>query len=582
MRRLFAALGALILALVTAAPPAAEAAPAPWRWVRVVDPVQVAPHGYYSIREYCPSGYKAVTGGLRLAPGAPDVRRNAEFRFDDETGSSWFIAFENFSNTATTAYTVAECVWAADLPAASHRVASFPAGAGGFAYGTIFCPDGQVVLTGGADWNNVNTRHLYINGPGGNGTSWTAEGQNKTAGAVLTVEIYCVDPATVPGYSMVEYPQPTNSNWERTITCPLGTRVLNGGTSDGWANASYPNLHTWTVSATYGSPNPTFMRAWCVAAGTPTVAITASDGPDGWTTDQPYALFGLAGTDPAGFPNSFRCSIDGAPMALCPGPGGGVFGPLSSGPHTFSAVNQPADGRVSAPVTFHWTVDRVAPTVVAPRLPQASLDEPVVARWAATDDHSRVDHHEAQYWRGRANGTTVDWRAAPGWSDLASPTVRLPALAEGDTVCVSVRAVDIVGNTSAWSAPRCTTRPYDDRGLTASAGWTRTTGTPYWLGTLTRASALGETLTRDNQKLRQVGILASVCATCGDVQVRIAGTLVGTLSTERATSAHRVTLLLPAFVERQGQVLLTSATSGKVIRIDGLIAIRRPATPPPP
>jgi hypothetical protein len=40
-------------------------------------------------------------------------------------------------------------------------------------------------------------------------------------------------------------------------------------------------------------------------------------------------------------------------------------------------------------------------------------------------------------------------------------------------------------------------------------------------------------------------------------------------------------VLLPAFALRNGDVTITSVTSGKLIRIDGLVAVRATDTVPP-
>ena len=179
------ALGALLLAvtpLVGVPAPTAIAAPAPWTWVRVVEPVSIAPNSYYSIRAICPAGYTAITGGLQL-PQSSAIIRGAEYRLYDASGSSWFVAFENFSSSSGSASVVAECARTSDLPPISHNFAEFDTGDGGFAGGTVSCLNsGEVVLTGGADWSNVNTRTLYENGPGWNGESWRAEGRNYASG----------------------------------------------------------------------------------------------------------------------------------------------------------------------------------------------------------------------------------------------------------------------------------------------------------------------------------------------------------------------------------------------------------------
>jgi hypothetical protein len=583
-RRSMASLGALLLALaMVAVPPAppASAAPAPWHWVRVRDHVPIAPHGYYSIREFCPSGYTAITGGLQL-PIHSRVQRGDEYRFDDGAGSSWFVTFENTSPYTGDAWVVAECVLTTDLPAMSHNYVQVPtSGDYGVAGATVWClNEGEVVLTGGASWSNVNTRTLSTSGPGSDGRSWHAGGTNTTPNSLLAIEVYCVDPAAVPGYVAVERLVSGEYSWEASVSCPPGTRILNGG-SDTAVFASYPTLNKWTAtnSTDYSTYDVRF-RAWCVNAGAPTIiGFLPSPGPDGAVTNDTHADFELDATDPAGFSElNFRCSLDNHAPVVCYGP---YYPGLADGPHQFVTFAETPDGRLSPTITYRWTVDATPPTVQQPSLPRVSLANPVRATWRATDATSGVARFEAAYWRAKADGTLTAWTQPSGWDSLSTPTVRLPNLAPGDTICVSVRARDQAGNVAPWTAPRCTSRPYDDAVLTASSRWVRDTGTQYWLGTVSRTPTQSETLRRSNVRTRLVGIVATRCPGCGTVQVAVAGQSVGTINLEAATTQHQQVLLLPAFPLRTGAVVLTVATAGKSVRIDGLVTINYAATGPP-
>src|SRR6266511_3781358 len=160
--------------------------------------------------------------------------------------------------------------------------------------------------------NNVNSRRINHSGPTWSGDAWIARGWNSVSGAKLTVEVYCVSPNDVPGFDRIELDYGGNSYWKTSITCPQGKRILNGGTERhfGYANtfASYPSITTWTATG-YHATGSTYLRAWCVSAGTPTVEITgATPGPEGAVTAQTYASFSFTGTDPAGYPNGFKCS----------------------------------------------------------------------------------------------------------------------------------------------------------------------------------------------------------------------------------------------------------------------------------
>ncbi|WP_183093255.1 hypothetical protein [Nocardioides stalactiti] len=581
------ALGGLLLALTTLVmptlpTPSAAAAPAPWHWVRVRDYVHVDPYGYYSIREFCPSGYTAITGGLEL-PIHSRVRRGDEYRFDDGAGSSWFVTFENTSQFHGDAWVVAECVLTSDLPPMSHNFVQVPAtGQYNTAGATVSClNEGEVVLTGGASWSNVNTRTLSVNGAGPDGRSWHAEGSNSVKNALLAVEVYCVDPAAVPGYVKVEYHQPEEFSWQASVTCPTGKRVLHGGSPDS-VFASYPNLNRWTATgSTDYVAYDAVVRAWCVDAGVPTVtSFSATPGPEGTLTSDVFAGFTMDATDPAGFAYpGFRCSLDNSAPTTCYEP---WYEPLADGPHQFVVFPQTPDGRLGPTITYRWTIDSAAPTVTTPGLAKISLTTPTIA-WKAADVGSGVETHQAKLWRARADGSVVDWSFPAGWDDLPGPRVKLPALAAGETQCVSVRATDLAGGSSAWSPPRCTSRPFDDRAIaTTTASWTRLTGTTFWLETATQTSATGQRLRRPATTFAQVGVLATVCPGCGVVELALDGVKLARIALDKPAVAHQRVLLLPAGAVRTGTLTVTSVTTGKVVRIDGLITVRATTTPPPP
>lgn len=574
-----AALGVALVGVTLPSPPPAAAVPAPWHWVRVEDPVTVAPHGYYSIREFCPSGYTVISGGLKLPIGS-GVYRNAEYRQTDESGSGWFVSFENPSGTSGTASVVAECVLTSDLPAISHHLVEFPTNSYGEAKGTVSCLNpGEVALAGGVDWSNVNSRRIYRSGPTSDGTGWVAEGSNSVSGAVFAVEVYCVAPADVPGYQLIADQYTASGNGSHASTCPVGKRILSGGTEGvGAENASYPSLNKWTVTTYSLISYTTSVRAICVDAGLPTVAISQASPSDGAVTSNRFASFQMTGSDPAGFPNSFKCSLDGAVATTCGGSVG--YGPLTDGVHHFVVTNQTADLRSSNVASVSWTVDGTAPSLTAPTLDPVTLRQGLPVTWTGSDQHSGIDHYDAAYWLAHADGTTVDWTQPAAWKELASPSVVLPNLSPGDTICLSVRARDHVGNASAWTVPACTSRPFDDRALRASSGWRRANGSSYWLGTVTKTTSSAKSLKRAGVSTESVGIIGDTCASCGTVELKVGSTTIGEIDLKTATTKHKQVRLLPGFPTATGTVTLTTVSSGKDVRIDGLVVIRTAASPP--
>jgi hypothetical protein len=558
--------------------PAAQASVAPWTWKRVTQSVSVAANSTYGVRALCPSGFTAVTGGLQL-PATSQLIPTGEYRQDDGAGSGFTMLFHNGSTSTGTATVVAECVETADLPSISYNYGSFNRNSSGYASGEVGCLNaGEVPITGGVDWSNTSGyKDMTSSVPGWGETSWYGAGYSDVSGAQLTVEVYCVSDVYVPGFQKIEVSTPGSGWVTSTITCPAGKRILTGGNLD-YVNSSYPNLTTWTASSLhYSDGQVTHLRMFCIDAGSPTVSLAyASPGSPGAVTGSAYANFQVTGSDPAGDPNGFKCSLDGGAAANCGSfPG---YGPLSAGSHQLVAWNTTPDGRTSGAATYQWTIDTTAPTVTKPKLAKVTLTPSTTAKWKGSDVGSSIDHYAAAYRMFHADGTSTGWIAPPEWASLTSPKLNTPDLAQGESVCVIVRALDKAQNSSSFSKPSCTTRPFDDRGMTATAGWTRGTGSAYWQSTVTRTTASGETLKRNNVHLNRVGVVATVCPGCGSVVVKVGGTKIGKISLDAATRVDRRVKLLPAFGDQAGAVTLKSTTSGHEISIDGLVAIQGTST----
>jgi hypothetical protein len=131
------------------------------------------------------------------------------------------------------------------------------------------------------------------------------------------------------------------------------------------------------------------------------------------------------------------------------------------------------------------------------------------------------------------------------------------------------RSRDKAGNVSPWTSSRCTARPLDDRAVTASAGWSRVTGSGYYAGTVTKTTQAGRTLTRTGAITSRVALVATTCATCGRVQVLVNGGLYRTVSLYSATTKRQVLIVLPPFSVRAATVTLKTLDN-RLVEIDGL------------
>ncbi|HJQ04452.1 MAG TPA: hypothetical protein VJ872_03355 [Nocardioides sp.] len=215
-------------------------------------------------------------------------------------------------------------------------------------------------------------------------------------------------------------------------------------------------------------------------------------------------------------------------------------------------IDPPAD--TSAP-----TVSLTAPTAAA------TVATSTVVRWQGSDTGTGMASYQLQASTG---GAWANLGAAAGPSSMSATVT---GLTPGATTCFRVVATDGAANT-ATSGARCTAVPLDDRSLATSRGWRRTSGSGYFLGTATRTTTRGATLSHGTVRLDRVGVVATTCPTCGTVGVYVGGRLVGRISLVSSGTHNRVVKLLPSFTTRTATVSVRVLTSGRLLAVDGLVA----------
>jgi kumamolisin len=184
----------------------------------------------------------------------------------------------------------------------------------------------------------------------------------------------------------------------------------------------------------------------------------------------------------------------------------------------------------------------------------------------------RTEYH------GRYIAATAPTRSFGPYGSVGSmgtATSKVLTLGAGREYCFQVRAVDRAGNTSAWSKDFCTTTAIDDRSLTRSNwGWTQGVASGWQSGTKTSTPYSYRTLTfgTATTRVRQIGITAQRCSTCGSVKVYVGATLIGTVNTMGATKFP----VLYTFPRRSaalvGQVRLVTQ-SARPVAIDSLLLV---------
>ncbi|MCW2499170.1 MAG: hypothetical protein JWN87_846 [Frankiales bacterium] len=246
-------------------------------------------------------------------------------------------------------------------------------------------------------------------------------------------------------------------------------------------------------------------------------------------------------------------------------PGFTVTGLTTGTSYTFAvqALN-PNGAGVPSPTSNAVTPDGTAPKLTIGAVPAFSLGTTAPITFSAVDAHSGVARYLVRTRKAAYNGTLGSYGAT------VSTTAKryAPAAAKGYTYCHSVAAQDKVGNTSAWSADRCTTIALDDRALSASSSWRRLTSSSPYGATYTSAARSGQTLTLAKASGRRLMVVATTCASCGSVRVTFGGAS-KTVSLVSKTTKWKALIVVDFGSVRTGAVTLATASSRTVL-LDGL------------
>jgi Zn-dependent metalloprotease len=304
----------------------------------------------------------------------------------------------------------------------------------------------------------------------------------------------------------------------------------------------------------------------------PTVVIT---GKPLALTNSAAASFSFTGADGSDASGSLRffCSLDGAAASACTSPK--AYAGLSSAAHTFTVrvVDPAGNARTAA---YSWRVDRVAPTVAmtAPATLSA-LTTSLAPAWSGKDVGGGLANVSVRWARAAYNGGFTAPVYPSTWQKTTLTKATLSGVAPGYTYCFAAQARDKAGNLSPWSASKCSAIALDDRSLTASAGWSRTTSSLYYRGTATVTSRSAVTLTRTGVQAKAIYLVATRCPTCSSVGVYWNGALIKNVNLYASTTIRRSVVAITTFTSvRSGTLLIRSLTSNKTVQIDGVALAR--------
>jgi hypothetical protein len=349
-----------------------------------------------------------------------------------------------------------------------------------------------------------------------------------------------------------------------STTSPCSSPFSYSGLGDG-------TTHNFSVVATDPASNVSSpaSRSWTVDALAPTVSLTS--GPPAVTSNT-GASFGLSASDP-GRPSAtltLRCTLDGT-TSLCATPA--TYSDLANGVHSFQAVATDEAGNASTAAASTWRIDSIAPAIAAQAVPTFSLAPAVGLGLTITDTGSGVANQDIRWRRAPFNGAFSALTYPAAWQATNAKSVSLLA-SKGFTYCLSARGRDNAGNTSAWTAERCTALALDDRSLSASKGWSRGAASAYYSRTITSTTSKGGSLVRTGIQTRRVALVVTSCRGCGAVGVYWNGKLLRTINLNDARTTHRRIITVADFGSvRAGTLTIRTVNTGRTY-IDGVALSR--------
>jgi alpha-tubulin suppressor-like RCC1 family protein len=273
------------------------------------------------------------------------------------------------------------------------------------------------------------------------------------------------------------------------------------------------------------------------------------------------------------------CKIDGTVKGSCSlannGDGSYSFG-VADGQHTARITVTDPSGN-SGTTTFTWNVDTQAPTVSAHSLPRWTLNDQVEFSYSGNDHGgSGTASYDLYYFLVGPDGLREDVVRPPSWQGRTESSVT-KNLKAGSATCFGVQARDRAGNVTPNAELECTSRPFDDRALSQTKGWTDDTGSGYFNNTFTSTKNKGETLTRKHIGVTHLALIAYTCPSCGRVGLFLRGNKIKTWDLHSTTAKKQVLLTYTegTFPINDVPLVLKTLDDNKRVRIDGFGATER-------
>ena len=288
------------------------------------------------------------------------------------------------------------------------------------------------------------------------------------------------------------------------------------------------------------------------------------------TSDSSTAHFAFSASDPYDAPATLAtsCSVDGSATPCASG--AATLNDVHDGVHRFRVTVTDPRGNVSKTV-YQWQVDTAAPRAnLAAFARRFMLASTTTVSVIGSDTGSGIASYDLRYRSTSYAGVTSRWHYPAGWQRTTRAAVSSPTLRPGKTYCFAVRAHDVAGNRSTWSAARCVTRVLDDTALSVSTGWTRRAADGYYQGTVTTATAQGAMASLAGAQSRRIAIVATTCPTCGTVGIYIGGAAVATIDLRTSVVHRRTVLVVPGVAYRSGRLVVRVLSGAGRVELDGV------------
>jgi hypothetical protein len=220
-------------------------------------------------------------------------------------------------------------------------------------------------------------------------------------------------------------------------------------------------------------------------------------------------------------------------------------------------------------------VNRIVPDTTAPAVAvqgvTAISTSTTIRPVAAAADLGGVASVDLRLSRGAQGKPLSSWTSPTGWTGKPAGFGPTMAASPGWTYCFSMRARDVAGNQSAWSAPACTVLPTDDRALARQGTWTKLTSSAFYDAAASRSSSTYSHLVT-NVRASTMWVIVETCSTCGSFGFTAAGRTYW-ISTHSATTHYRVAIPIPWPGKLSGTVKISPRGLGHRVTIDGIATL---------